>query len=184
MSTRFDHISESALLLKYQTDGKKEWMGAILERYTTLLLGVAIKYLKDEELAKDIVQQIFLKILSLPYQNQYDNFGGWIYTITKNACLTSLRSNMLYVNDEHIQYLAAESPKLLDEHLEEAATINNIRVALADLKDEQKICLTLFYFSNQSYQSIARLLNMDVQKVKSHIQNGKRNLKIKLESKL
>lgn len=48
---------------------------------------------------------------------------------------------------------------------------------------EQKECIRLFYFDNKSYREIAATLKQDEKKVKSHLQNGKRNLKICLEGR-
>ena len=63
-ANRYDHISDQELLEYYYADNNQEWLGILLQRYTLLLLGVCMKYLKDETEARDCVQQIFLKVLT------------------------------------------------------------------------------------------------------------------------
>ena len=60
----YQHISDNEILSKFYADRNREWLGIVLERYTLLLFGVCMKYLKNEEDAKDAVQQIFLKAIN------------------------------------------------------------------------------------------------------------------------
>ncbi|MBS1762811.1 MAG: sigma-70 family RNA polymerase sigma factor, partial [Bacteroidetes bacterium] len=59
----YKSFSDAELLAKFKRDKNNFWLGVLLERYTLLLLGVSMKYLKNEEEAKDAVQQIFLKVI-------------------------------------------------------------------------------------------------------------------------
>ena len=60
---QYIQLTDEELLVNYQETDNKEWLGILLQRYTMLLLGVAMKYLKDKHLAEDAVQQIFFKII-------------------------------------------------------------------------------------------------------------------------
>ena len=63
----------------------------LLQRYTLMLLGVCMKYLKNEEDAKDSVQQIFLKVIIEIEKYKVDYFKSWLYMVAKNHCLMKLR---------------------------------------------------------------------------------------------
>src|SRR5919107_388933 len=89
----YDHIEDKELLNKFYSDGNNEWLGILLQRYTLLLLGVCMKYLKNEEEAKDSVQQIFLKALTELQKYKVDYFKSWLYMVAKNYCLMKLRDN-------------------------------------------------------------------------------------------
>src|SRR5215213_11764315 len=89
--TKYDHISDNELLEYYYADSNQEWIGILLQRYTLLLLGVCMKYLKDETEAKDCVQQIFLKVLTETPKYKIDFFKSWLYMVAKNHCLMRLR---------------------------------------------------------------------------------------------
>src|SRR6476619_8489897 len=84
-------IDDKELLQRFQQDGNNEWLGILLQRYTMLLFGVCMKYLKNEEDAKDSVQQIFLKVINELQKYKVEYFKSWIYMVAKNHCLIKLR---------------------------------------------------------------------------------------------
>lgn len=175
------HLSEKELLRLYATDRNPEWLGIALERYTILLVGICMKYLKEQEEARDIVQQVFIKALHTLEKQQIDNLGGWLYRVAKNECLDYLRKLTYNRNIEEEQhYLQAEDTDL-SAYLERDITIEALHKAIGELKQDQKICIELFYLQQKSYQEIAEITKFEIRQVKSNIQNGKRNLKIKLE---
>ncbi|MEO0066165.1 MAG: hypothetical protein RI983_1491 [Bacteroidota bacterium] len=182
-SAAFNHITDNDLLKKYQSDLNKEWLGILLQRYTLLLLGVCMKYLKNEEEAKDAVQQIFLKALNELEKYQVDYPKSWLYKIACNHCLMKIRDRKstieldqqdekLFITDTDKEYIA-----------EKEINLNLLEEALEELNQEQKSCITLFYHHKKSYQQISDITGYSLLKVKSNIQNGKRNLKLMLLKK-
>lgn len=180
---RYDHISDGELLARHRTDGDTRWIGILLERYTLLLLGVCMKYLKNEAEAKDAVQQIFLKVLGEVGRYNIEYFKSWIYMVAKNYCLMKLRGNSKRNVDIDGQNLAAPDDRR--EELEQAeVTYAQLEDALEDLVPEQKLCVILFYLKKKSYKEISDQTGFSPMQVKSYIQNGKRNLRTRLEKKL
>ncbi|WP_298299295.1 sigma-70 family RNA polymerase sigma factor [Hydrotalea sp.] len=179
---KYQHINDEALLQQFYADSNTEWIGVLLERYTLLLLGTCMKYLKNQEAAKDAVQQIFLKVISeLPkYKVQY--FKSWIYMIARNYCLMQLR-------DKKVTYLLQEEIPIADMEsdvtamIEKEQLLQSIEHSLDYLNEEQKKCITLFYLEKKSYRAIVTITGYSILQVKSHIQNGKRNLKLLVEKK-
>ncbi|MBK8610415.1 MAG: sigma-70 family RNA polymerase sigma factor [Chitinophagaceae bacterium] len=171
-------ITDTELLNRFYADHNNEWLGILLERYTLLLLGVSMKYLKNEEEAKDAVQQVFLKAIHELHKYKVEYFKSWIYMIAKNHCLMKLRSKSRYhveVNEKTIA--TPEETGELNKHIEKEKTLDNLAEALKQLNEEQQLCVTLFYLEKKSYLEIAQQSNFSIMQVKSHIQNGKRNLK-------
>lgn len=160
-------------------------MGILLERYTLLLLGVCMKYMKNEEEAKDCVQQIFLKVLTEAAKYKIEYFKSWLYMVAKNHCLMKLRST----NGKNIKELK-EDTHIEHEDVNKADLIANeqtfklLEESIEELNEEQKQCVTLFYLQKRSYQEITASTNYTLMQVKSYIQNGKRNLRLLLEKKL
>lgn len=180
----FVHIEDKELLAKFYTDGDNRWLGILLKRYTLLLLGVCMKYLKDEEEAKDAVQQIFLKVITELPKYKVDFFKSWLYMIAKNLCLMRLRDRQGKKPVELTDTFAAyEELSGRSELLEKDRTLSLIEEGLQELSDEQKSCVTLFYLHQKSYQQIAEITGFTLSQVKSSIQNGKRNLKLIVEKK-
>jgi RNA polymerase sigma-70 factor (ECF subfamily) len=182
--TRYDHISDTELLDRYQADKAQEWIGILLQRYTLLLLGVCMKYLKDETEARDCVQQIFLKVLTEVPKYKIDYFKSWLYMVAKNHCLMRLREKGARgVKELSEQHIAEEETDKQDLLLNEQ-TYNLLEEAIEELSEEQKRCVNLFYLQKKSYQQITAQTGFSLMQVKSYIQNGKRNLKIILEKRL
>lgn len=183
-ANRYDHITDAELLELYYADKNQEWIGILLERYTLLLLGVCMKYLKDENEAKDCVQQIFLKVLTEVGKYRIDYFKSWLYMVAKNHCLMRLRDKgtktAKELNDHHAVAPEADRQELIANE----KTYDLLEESLQELGDEQRQCVILFYLKKNSYQQISEKTGYSLMQVKSHIQNGKRNLKLLLDKKM
>ena len=183
---KFDHITDQELLEKFYADHNNEWLGVLLERYTLLLLGVCMKYLKNEDDAKDSVQQIFLKVIQELHKYKVEYFKSWVYMVAKNYCLMKLRDKQGKIPVEINEKLAAAPEEETDRQtlLQNDQVLELMDEALKELNPEQKQCVTLFYLEKKSYHEINELTGFTMLQVKSYIQNGKRNLKILIERKM
>ncbi|WP_142685059.1 RNA polymerase sigma factor [Chitinophaga polysaccharea] len=177
-------LTDQELLQRFKADNNSDWIGVLFDRYALLLLGMCMKYLKNEEDARDAVQQIFLKMLSDINKHEIQYFRAWIYQVTKNYCLMQLRQkHMKYkeeISDKHIGGMAADQEDK-QVYQEKDILLENMGQAMNQLSPEQKICVELFYLQKKSYQEIADQTGYSLLQVKSYIQNGKRNLKLLLE---
>ncbi|MEO6220377.1 MAG: sigma-70 family RNA polymerase sigma factor [Ginsengibacter sp.] len=182
---KYKDITDQELLQKFYTRHDNEWLGILLQRYTLLLLGVSMKYLKNEEEAKDSVQQIFLKVIQELQKYKVEYFKSWLYMVAKNHCLMKLRDKQgkftSEINDKIITNTQDETN--LQKLLQIDHTLDLMEAALKELTAEQQQCVTLFYLQKKSYQEISKTTGYDMLQVKSYIQNGKRNLKILIEKK-
>lgn len=179
---QWDNIGDQELLQRYYKDYDNEWLGVLLQRYTMLLLGVCMKYLKNEEDAKDSVQQVFLKVINDLPKYKVEFFKSWLYMVAKNHCLMKLRDKGKYTTELNEQLvMAPDETDGIKNAAEKEINLSNMEQAMEQLNREQKVCVTLFYLEKQSYQQIAGNTGYTVMQVKSHIQNGKRNLKILMQ---
>jgi RNA polymerase sigma factor (sigma-70 family) len=87
----YKELTDQELLERFYADHDNEWLGILLQRYTLLLLGVCMKYLKNEDEAKDSVQQVFLKVIQELHKYKVEYFKSWLYMVAKNHCLMRLR---------------------------------------------------------------------------------------------
>jgi RNA polymerase sigma-70 factor (ECF subfamily) len=147
-----------------------------------------MKYLKNEEEAKDAVQQVFVKALTELEKYKVDYFKSWIYMVAKNHCLMKLRDrsgkHTTELSDKMMNTFTEEEGDLKWTHLEKEHTLETLSASLRELNEEQQRCVILFYLEKKSYQEIAGQTGFTLMQVKSYIQNGKRNLKILLDKKL
>ena len=179
-------MTDQQLLNRFYIDHDNRWLGILLQRYTLLLFGVSMKYLRNEEEAKDAVQQVFLKSITELHKYRVEYFKSWLYMVAKNHCLMKLREKQgKTIGDVDIEsVIKEEDAGNLKEHIEKDRRLELLNDCLEELNQEQKQCIVLFYLDKHSYQQIAEKTGYSIMQVKSYIQNGKRNLRILLERKI
>lgn len=182
---KHNHLTDQELLEQFYSRQDNEWLGILLQRYTLLLLGVSMKYLKNEEEAKDSVQQIFLKVIQELQKYKVEYFKSWLYMVAKNHCLMKLRDKQGKLTAEINERVAATPGEETDQQslLMNEQTLSLMEVSLKELNPEQQQCVTLFYLQKKSYQEVSEETGFTLLQVKSYIQNGKRNLKLLIEKK-
>ncbi len=181
-----DH-TDADLINNFLENDDNVYVGELYNRYGHLVLGLCIKYLKNRDEAEDAVMTIFGQLLKDLKKHKVEYFKSWLYTYSKNYCLMQLRKKQTILKKE--LDVKENEIFLMDynniEHLnEKEQQIELMQTALNELNKEQKECLELFYLNNKSYTEIVTITGYNNNEVKSHIQNGKRNLKLKMEAKL
>ena len=180
--------TDEDLLKEFRSSGDLELLGQLYSGYMHLVYGVCLKYFKDRDESMDAVMQIFEKLISEIPKHDIENFRSWLHVVTKNYCLMQIRSHKSR-SEKHNEWI--EDSQVFMENITELHPIDDeeadLEKALQDciekLKDEQKECIKQFYYDNRCYNEIAVNLNLDEKKVKSHLQNGKRNLKLCIEER-
>ncbi len=174
--------NDSELLGAYKESGDLELLGELYNRYIHLVYGVCLKYLENREDSKDSVNKIFEVLIRDIPKFEIENFRTWLYVVSKNFCLMELRRRKSEKRreDEYSAQYIMESTEIMHP-IDEASSEDlekGLKECLAKLKREQQECVLMFYYEEKCYNDIADELNLDPKKVKSFIQNGKRNLKI------
>jgi RNA polymerase sigma factor (sigma-70 family) len=177
-------LTDEELVAEYFSNGSIKIIGQLYKKYTHLVFGVCLKYLKNEEKSKDAVMEIFESLIEKLKIYKVSNFKSWLYTVTKNHCLMLLRSDSSYnkLKDRIFHNFMSENMELQNQmhplfEDEQELLIEHLDKALDKLKKEQGNCIRLMYLENKSYREIADITGYSMKEVKSHIQNGKRNLK-------
>jgi len=177
---RYSNLSDQDLIRLYKEEENLFTIPLLYERYAHLVLGTCIKYLKRYEDAEDTTMKIFGELNQKIEKHTIQHFKSWLYQVTKNECLIHLRKQKTHPTPIHENLLQAETET--DELKERELKLTKLEQAIQYLKDEQRTCIELFYLQDKSYQEISDELNIPLNTVKSAIQNGKRNLKIWMES--
>ena len=179
----YKQISDNELIILYKENFDKEIVGELFKRYTQFVFLVSLKYLKNEDDAKDAAMQIFEKLFDDLLNHNVENLKSWLYMVVRNHCLMNLRKqqsdlkkNQEYKKDNE-NFMENDFNLHLKENEVKEFQANTVQNAVNQLNKEQKECVGLFYFEGKSYSEIAQLTSYPEKKVKSYIQNGKRNLK-------
>lgn len=157
-------------------------LAILFQRYLDLLYGVCFKYLKEEEAAKDAVMQIFEELVLKLNKHAVDNFKSWLYTLAKNYCLMQLRTpKNLKTIEFKVDFMQSEEEAHLNGIMQKEENFYKLEKCMQTLSAEQKMTVELFYLQNKCYKEIADETGIEWNKVRSYIQNGRRNLKICME---
>jgi len=177
---KYQQLSDKELIDLYITDRCEYTLPLLYERYAHLVMGSCMNYLKQAENAEDITMRIFGELGAKLLKHDVQHFKSWLYQVTRNECLQYLRKFKPYETT-----VINELNQPADEQDEQAVILEGrlqlLEQAISHLKDEQKICVELFYLRQQSYNEISEQLSIPLNTVKSAIQNGKRNLKLWME---
>ena len=183
----YNDIEEvNKLVRSYRTEGSLDVLGELYKPFMHLVYGLCLKYLKDPGQAQDAQMEIFEILIEKLKSYEVEHFKSWLYMVSKNHCLMKLRkekssqqrvekfSQDQNMESSYVMHLQEERPLEID-------STERLNLCIEKLKQEQRSCIQLFYLEKKSYQEVMELTSYDIKKVKSHIQNGKRNLKNCLE---
>jgi len=176
---------EADLLSEYYQSGDLDLLGKLYEPYMHLIYGLCLKYLKDRSKSEDAVMQIFESLIKKLRVHRVDNFKSWLYSVARNHCLMQLRASgkdIVIIDDNFM-----ESAEVLHQDSgidEQEEQITLLEKCISELSPEQQQAVRLFYLDEKCYKDIVEITGFDMKKVKSYIQNGRRNLKICMERNL
>jgi len=174
-------LSDTDIINRYKKLGDAEVLAPLFDRYIHLVFGVCLKYLKNKEHAKDAAMEIMESLTDKLLQHDISKFPSWLHTVSRNYCLMRIRNRkenlFIEMDKRKSEQILVESDEDLHLKIEEEAQLNEMGKAIACLNNEQKQCIQLFFFEKRSYDEIVEKTGYSLKKVKSHIQNGKRNLR-------
>jgi RNA polymerase sigma-70 factor (ECF subfamily) len=175
--------SEEGLLVRFMEQRDNQSASLVFDRYLNRVYSYCRTYLSSEADCEDASMSVFERLLSCPVDTVPENVFSWLISIARNECLMIHRQReRLERREEDWEKLkAVDSPSSRPANDEDwelrIQKINRIRKAVDRLNKQQRHCIRLFYFQNKSYREIAEQTGFSVREVKSHLQNGKRNLK-------
>jgi RNA polymerase sigma-70 factor (ECF subfamily) len=180
-------LTDEELLSEYKRSGDTAYFGTLYNRYTPLLYGVCLKYLGNTDKAHDAVMQLFEHLLPKISNYEIGVFRTWLHSVVKNHCLQILRKesreivvdfNTDLMESDEILHLLSEDESADSER------VDALKRCMKKLPEEQRICIEAFFMEEMSYADIAEATGYALSRVKSYIQNGKRNLKICIERQM
>ena len=168
-------------------------LGRLYDRYLPEAFAVARRYLAPpDEDAQDAAMQLFEHLVRVLRTHAPDNVPAWLHTTIRNYCLMQLRARkragpsagpLILSFPDAVDVESAAARHLPDEGAatEEAEAaelrLQSVEVALAQLPPAQRRCLELFYLEKKCYRDIATETGLELNLVRSHLQNGKRMLR-------
>jgi RNA polymerase sigma-70 factor (ECF subfamily) len=180
-----DQQSDKELLAAFKATNDIKYLSVLYQRYMDLVFGVCLKYFKDADRSKDAVMDIFEELNTKLKLHEIDNFKGWLHVLARNYCLMQLRSpRNLKTSEWNADFMqSAETTHLQNEAFEKEHSFKQLEACMETLPADQKQSIELFYLQKKCYNEITAITGFEWNKVRSFIQNGKRNLKLCVEAK-
>lgn len=178
-------VSDKELIAAYKSSNDLSYVSALYQRYMELVFGVCLKYFKDGERSKDAVMDIYEELCKKLKLHEVDNFKGWLQVLARNYCLMQLRSpRNMKTTEFNADFMQSNQTTHLENGiLEKEENFKKLEECMEQLTAEQKQSIELFFLQKKCYNEIAGITGYEWSKVRSFIQNGKRNLKICMEEK-
>jgi RNA polymerase sigma factor (sigma-70 family) len=174
------NTTDQELIKKYKNTSDLDYVAELYNRHLHLIFTVSLKYLKVKEDAEDLSIKIFEVLKEKLPEQEIENFGGWLHTVTKNQCLMHLRteSRNQIKEDEYANFMEIDNAGHHNNEIDIEIDLRKLENCIKSLVQEQKRCIELFYKQEKCYKEVANLTGYGLKKVKSYLQNGKRNLEI------
>ncbi|MEM6726798.1 MAG: sigma-70 family RNA polymerase sigma factor [Bacteroidota bacterium] len=176
--------TDEQLISEYQTHHNPACIAELYQRYQLLILGISYQVLENPAESEDLLNEVFIKLIH--HKSSIQHFRNWVYTTTKNLAIDKKRRRNRY-RETIKQASQAKEPSYTSlaplsnpEGVGGDSRLKKIKQALHTLPLAQRQCLELFYLQEKTYKEIHSLTGMSLKKIKSHIQNGKRRLKLSL----
>ncbi|MDB5202139.1 MAG: polymerase sigma70 factor [Ferruginibacter sp.] len=169
--------TDAELVQEYKSGGDLEILADLYQRYMDLLYGVCLKYLQTPEDAQDAVINIYQELILKLKKYEVEYFRAWVYQLAKNHCLMLLRSRKKMPVNVDIDLVQSAENMHPEEAWQKEANFQQLQLCLEQLGTEQKQAIELFYLQEKCYKDISELTGIESGKVRSYIQNGRRNLK-------
>ena len=174
--------TDNELVSEFTSTLDIQFAGELYNRYADLIYGVCLKYLKHPENAQDSAVAVFEELVAKIPKHTIENFKGWLYMLTKNHCLMRIRSGKkAHTVNIDAELMQSEDPTHLDGVLEKEENLVQLEYCMGELAIEQRQAVALFYIEGKCYNEISAITGIEWNKVRSYIQNGRRNLKLCIE---
>ena len=187
-------LTDEDLLADYQAVGDLHVLGVLYKRYMGLVYNICLKYLKTGPASEDAVMDIFEHLIEKARTHEIVHFKAWLAAVTRNHCLMVLRKAGVKIeisldetfmqSGENLHQRNSMGGGLFTEgpgYEVKEQVMQTMERCIERLVKEQKKTVQLFYLQQKCYKEVAEITGYPIAKVRSYIQNGRRNLKICME---
>lgn len=180
MNTKAHLLTDDNIIERINQNGQEHLFGVLYSRYYNQVYFQAVKILKDKEAARDMTQDVMLKVFQKLGQYKGNaSFGGWLRTITYNACIDSIRRNSRIfweTYDDMLLEVPQDNSEIerkieLEQHAETVADV------IQDLREKDQKVLKMRYYEGRSIREISHAINSGESATKMRLKRAKSRLK-------
>ncbi len=179
----YREIPDEEIVRRFQLTGDTGCFAELFNRHRRRVYCSCRGFFCDGSAAEDATQETFLRAFQSIHSFLGGNFGGWLMRIAKNVCIDLWRKRRPECGPEEIDLDAMTAPRNIDQTSDMHLAVEKLRAEMATLPPEQRRCLEL-KIEGYSYEETAARTGLPLEAVKSHLQNGRRMLWMKMEGTL
>ena len=179
-------LTDERLIKQFQ-EGDRHAFDELVKRYKDRLHNFVCRYLNNQTLAEDVVQETMIKLYTHKhYYKPIAKFSTWIYTIAKNLALTELRKNkrkrtQSMWNDRGELIDIKSNEESLENKIQNELAVEELNKCLDEIPENFRIAVVLRDFQELSYKEISKILEIPIGTIKSRINRGRIQLAEKLK---
>ncbi|MBU0728428.1 MAG: sigma-70 family RNA polymerase sigma factor [Proteobacteria bacterium] len=182
---------DTAEIVRAFRNGNQQAFNQLVLLCQATIYNLALNYVKQEEEAKDLTQDIFVAAYkSLPQLREESKFSSWLYQIALNRCRN--RYKQLYRKgfftslsiDDPDTFIQLQSDTSPEKELEKKRIINLVRETISDMPETEKEILILRDLQELSYEEISSTLDLPLGTVKSKLNRARTSLKNRLKNRI
>lgn len=172
------HELQDEDIISMVLQGDHNTYAMLVERYQHFVFTLVLKFIPMREDAEETAQDVFIKAYrSLSSYNGQSKFSTWLYTITRNTCLSKLRGATLPLISAETTEFPAHTTNETNELLDRRSKQEVIDRALKMLNEDDAQVLTLFYLMEQSTEEIAIITGLSIANVKVKLYRARKRMK-------
>jgi RNA polymerase sigma-70 factor (ECF subfamily) len=177
-----ERITEAQIIEACQA-GDRDAFRWLFERYKDRVYSIAYHFSNNEAMARDVTQQVFLKLFTVIAQFRRDaEFATWLYRIVANACTDEQRKRRRFVPfDPKMEASHVTTRSAPEDAIHRRQVAASVREAIAALSPKLRLPILLKYVEGLSYEEIAAALNCSIGTVSSRLNRGHKQLAARLE---
>ena len=169
----------SSEVLKKAIAGDKSALTILVDKYKDIAFNLAISIVKDEEDAKDITQDSFLKVLeNIENFRNESKFSTWLYRIVYNLSIQFVRNKRKMDSIENVSYSLTE---ISSDTMESHEKNQIIKSSLDTLDENERLIVTLFYLGEKSIKEIKEITSLSVSNIKVILHRSRKKMTKNLE---
>lgn len=158
--------------------GDRQAFHALFEGYKDRVYSIALHFSGEDSMAKDITQQVFLKLFTTISQFRFDSeFTTWLYRIVANACIDEQRRRRRFVpfaDGEEVRVAGVKGSQ--EKALIRRQVADSVHAAISRLSPKLRLPILLKYVEGLSYEEIAETLGCSIGTVSSRLNRGHKAL--------
>ncbi len=180
---KLDRIYDGLLVLKFK-GGDQKAIETLINRHQKRLLSQAYWYTRDSELAKDIVQDSWIKAIGKIRKLRDPNkFGSWIMTIVTRHSLDLLKKKQQELGKKKEIWNTGGTGPLESGKEQNLELMSILKLAIEELSPDHQLVLRLFYLQEFTLKEISEILNLSAGTVKSRLYHAREKLKTLIKDK-